>query len=67
MIKRDGRQVVVGVVSTGFIGCASQPKLPGIYTRVNLNHYLEWIKSSLEKEWITYLIACKYAKINKLD
>ena len=46
MIKRDGRQVVVGVVSTG-IDCAL-PKLPGIYTRVN--HYLKWIKSSLAKE-----------------
>jgi secreted trypsin-like serine protease len=43
VVKRDGRQVVVGLVSTG-IGCA-RPKLPGIYTRVN--HYFEWIKSSL--------------------
>ena len=43
VIKKDGRQIVVGLVSTGF-GCA-KPKLPGIYTRVN--HYLDWIKSSL--------------------
>lgn len=44
MVKENGRNVVVGVVSGG-IGCAL-PRLPGFYTRVN--NYVDWIVDTIK-------------------
>ena len=45
MVKKEGRLMVVGVVSAG-IGCA-RPKLPGLYTRVN--NYIDWISQTVHQ------------------
>ena len=45
MVKSEGRQLVVGVVSAG-IGCA-RAKLPGLYTRVN--NYIDWISETINQ------------------
>lgn len=45
MVRQDGRQMVVGVVSAG-IGCA-RPRLPGLYARVN--RYTDWVVEHINK------------------
>ncbi len=52
VVKRDGVIYVAGIVSFGSsLGCAVDPNLPDVYTRVS--DYADWIRQLTQNEWTT--------------